>query len=244
MPDGGWITYRLSHAFGSSGVRHIRLCPGIPTVTFHPSTSPSNGGLVTRTHPDMTTHALNADLLWKKHDVGLSYDAYLATDPAKAPAWRAIGDQVALNAEQRELLAGFTRDMKVICISGTWCGDCVQQGPLIQHIADASPRIDLRWLDRDEHMDLARLVRINAGDRVPVVLFMAEDYELVSYLGDRTLTRYRAIAARTLGPACPIPGAPVPTEELAATLQEWLNEFERVQLLLRLSTRLRGRYGD
>jgi hypothetical protein len=31
---------------------------------------------------------------------------------------------------------------------------------------------------------------------------------------------------------------------MAATLQEWLNEFERIQLMLRISPRLRQKYGD
>jgi hypothetical protein len=47
-----------------------------------------------------------------------------------------------------------------------------------------------------------------------------------------------------LGPACPLPGAPLPDDELAATLQDWLNEFERIELLLRLSPRLRRKHGD
>jgi hypothetical protein len=36
----------------------------------------------------------------------------------------------------------------------------------------------------------------------------------------------------------------VSDDELAATLQDWLNEFERVQLLLRLSGRLRQKHDD
>lgn len=76
------------------------------------------------------------------------------------------------------------------------------------------------------------------------MIFLAEDDEFVSIYGDRTLSRYRALAARQLGPACPLPGAPIPDDEIAATLQDWLNEFERVQLLLRLSGRLRQKYGD
>jgi hypothetical protein len=79
---------------------------------------------------------------------------------------------------------------------------------------------------------------------VPVALFLAEDCELVAVFGDRTLARYRALAARQLGPTCPLPGAPVSDDELAATLQDWLNEFERVQLLLRLSGRLRQKHDD
>ncbi|MCA9311072.1 MAG: thioredoxin family protein, partial [Phycisphaerales bacterium] len=127
---------------------------------------------------------------------------------------------------------------------GIWCGDCVQQGPLIQRIADASPLIEVRWLDRDEHEDLASSVMICGGLRVPVVLFLAEDFEPVSVYGDRSLTRYRAIAARQLGAACTLPGAPLDSDELHGTLQDWLNEFERVALLLRLSTRLRQKHGD
>ena len=45
--------------------------------------------------------------------------------------------------------------------------------------------------------------------------------------------RYRARAARQVGPSCPTgivaPGA----DELAATLQDWLDEFERVLAELR-----------
>lgn len=187
---------------------------------------------------------LNAQTLAAAFERGLNYGAYLDTDPSKAGAWQRIGEQVGLTDAQRSLLGGFTRNMKVLVISGIWCGDCAQQGPLIQAIADGSDHIDLRWVDRDEHPDLAAHVRINAGDRVPVAIFMAEDFEPVSTCGDRTLTRYRAIAAKQLGGGCPLPGAPVPDDELAGTLQDWLDEFERVQLLLRLSGRLRQMHGD
>jgi thiol-disulfide isomerase/thioredoxin len=189
--------------------------------------------------------ALDAALLERKHRAGVDYDAYLASDAEKAQRWRELQSKVALTPPQRQLLAAFTREMKVICVSGIWCGDCVAQGPMLDAIAAANPKtIDLKWLDRDEHMDLSNLIKINAGLRVPTVIFMAEDFQPVSIVGDRTLTRYRAIAARQLGPSCPLPGAPIPQDELNATLQEWVNEFERVQLLLRLSTRLREKHGD
>ena len=47
-----------------------------------------------------------------------------------------------------------------------------------------------------------------------------------------------------MGAACQLPGAEVAGDELAATLQDWLDEFERVQLLLRGSPRLRQKHGD
>lgn len=174
------------------------------------------------------------------------YAAYVVTGtPSQQESWRRIHDQARLTAEQRALVAGFTRRIQVLVLSGTWCGDCVQQCPLLERIAEANAgMIDLRFIDRDEHRELADQVMICGGHRVPTVIFMAEDFEFVSLLGDRTLSRYRAIAARQLGPSCPLPGAPVPPEEMAATMQDWVNEFERVHLVLRLSPRLRERHGD
>jgi len=189
---------------------------------------------------------MKADYLKQKHEAGLRYGDYVATgEPQKQRDWRAIYDRAHLTDAQAALLGSFTRKINVVALSGVWCGDCVQQGPLIQRIAEAAPQaIDLRWLDRDEHMDLQEKVRINAGNRVPVTIFCAEDYEPVGWFGDRTLTRYRAMAAKNLGPACPMPGAAVPQDELNATLTEWLEQFERVHLLLRLSGRLRQKHGD
>ena len=87
-------------------------------------------------------------------------------------------------------------------------------------------------------------VRINAGNRVPVVIFLAEDFEHVATFGERTLARYRAIAKRQLGAACATGIVPPDQDEMSVTLQDWLNEVERIQLLLRLSPRLRQKYGD
>ena len=187
---------------------------------------------------------LNREKLKGLHAVAQSYDAYLESSLSHAAPWRENDARTKLTQDQRTLLGSFVRDMKVVVVSGVWCGDCSAQGPMLAAIAAASPKIDLRWLDRDANPELAQHLSINAGHRVPTVLFMAEDYEPVSVLGDRTLSRYRALAARQLGAACDIPGATIHENEYNLTLQEWLNEFERVQLLLRLSARLREKHGD
>ncbi len=188
---------------------------------------------------------LDAARLQSTFNAGLSFDDYLATgDENQRGAWRDVYDAAALSTAQQSLAESWTREIKVLVSSGIWCGDCVQQGPLIQRIADANPRIELRWIDRDQHLEFAESLKICGGLRVPVTLFMAEDFELVSIYGDRSLSRYRAMAARQLGAACVIPGAPLDSDELRDTQQDWLSEFERVALLLRLSTRLRQKHGD
>lgn len=189
---------------------------------------------------------LDTAFLKSKFDAALPYEDYVATGkPDQQTAWGDIYAAAELSSDQTKLVAGFTREMNILISSGVWCGDCVQQCPLVQRIIEANEdKIRLRFVDRDAHSDFAEKIQICGGMRVPMAVFMAEDFAFVSLFGDRTLTRYRAMADRQLGPSCPMPGAPVPTEELKATLQDWLNECERVQLLLRLSTRLREKHGD
>ncbi len=189
---------------------------------------------------------MDAAFLQSKHDAGLTYDDYISTGtPDQKANWLQLGEQASLTDTQRKLVGSFVRRINVIALMGIWCGDCSQQGPLIQRVAEANPEsVNVRWLDRDEHADLASHVRINAGARVPVLIFCAEDFELVGWYGDKTLSRYRRVARQQLGDSCPLPGAPVPYEELNAALTDWLNEIERVHLLLRLSGRLRKKHGD
>ena len=78
----------------------------------------------------------------------------------------------------------------------------------------------------------------------PDTVFMAEDFEPVSAMGDRTLRYYRHLASRNLGPSCPLPGAPAGDSLLEDLVTDWLDEFERVHLLLRLSGRLRTAHKD
>ena len=185
-------------------------------------------------------------LLTAKFAAASDYDGYVqAGTEEQARRWRQAYDAASLTAGQAELVRGFTRRMHVLVVSGIWCGDCVQQVPLMQRIAEANPgQLALRVVERDQHKDLAAHLRINGGDRVPVALFLSEDLELCATYGERTLSRYRAIARRQLGAACDTGIAPPAADETAATLQDWLDEFERVQLMLRLSPRLRQRHGD
>jgi thiol-disulfide isomerase/thioredoxin len=179
-------------------------------------------------------------------DAALPYAHYVATGTAEQQRrWQQVYDATALTPDQSALVAGFVREMKVLVVSGIWCGDCVQQCPLLARIAEANPaKVVVRFVDRDEKKALSSRLRINGGDRVPVALFLAEDFEPCAAFGDRTLNRYRAMAVRQLGAACPTGILAPDVDELAATLRDWLNEFERVQLMLRLSGRLRGKYGD
>ena len=177
---------------------------------------------------------------------GLTYQSFLekyATDEQQR-RWDEVFEAVALSAAQKELLRGFRREMKVLVVAGTWCGDCVNQCPIFGRLADENERIAIRFFDRDQNAELAQELSVCGAPRVPSVLFLSEDGFVCGRYGDRTLARYRQMAGQQFGAACPT-GLVVPaTEILASVVQDWLDEFERIQLMLRTSGRLRQLHGD
>lgn len=176
----------------------------------------------------------------------LPYAAFLDryATPVHRSRWDAMHGRIRLTDGQKALLAGFQRRMPVLVMNGAWCGDCINQCPIFDHFAAASNVIDLRFIDRDAREDVRSALMVNGGQRVPVAVFLSEDFHEVARFGDRTLSAYRRMAMQQLGPSCPT-GLVAPDEDsLGAILSEWLEQFERAQLILRLSSRLRQKHGD
>lgn len=174
------------------------------------------------------------------------YGAFLdryATAEQRA-RWDAMHRRIELTSAQKNTLAGFTREMPVLVLNGAWCGDCINQCPIFDHFARVAKTIDLRFFDRDARDDVRSELGINGGHRVPVVVWLSEDFQEVSRFGDRTLSRYRELGAQAIGPSCPTGIVPPAQEPLAAVVQEWLDLFERVHWILRLSPRLRTKHSD
>ena len=165
--------------------------------------------------------------------------------PAQRGRWDATHGRARLGADQEARLAAFVRRMPVLGLVGAWCGDCAQQVPFFDHFARASgAAVDLRLLDRDARPDVRDLLAINGGHRVPVLAFLSEDFREVARFGDRTLSAYRRLADQQLGGACPTGLVAPDPADADRDLAEWLDQFERAQLVLRLSPRLRARHCD
>jgi len=188
---------------------------------------------------------LNQEFFQAKFNIGLDYKSYMdASKEHEQSRWKAVYDRISLIDEQIALLKEFKRKMNVLCMSGAFCGDCIRQGPIIQKIAESSNVINLKFIDRDTNPDLSENLRILGGARVPVVVFLSENFFEFARFGDRTLSTYRKMASEQIGSACHTGIVPPPEKELAVLTQEWIDIFERAQLAMRLSPMLRERYGD
>ena len=111
------------------------------------------------------TIRMDRDMLAGKFNEALPYGKFVALgDPeGHRPPWEQRYSQLHLTSGQNDLVKSFTRKMHVLCLTGTWCGDCALQGSAMQRIAEANPEnIDLRFLLRsDAHAPLIVKARIN-----------------------------------------------------------------------------------
>lgn len=181
-----------------------------------------------------------------KFESGLSYQQFLEQHGSQSDRerWAGVHQIVTLTDAQRELIEGFVREMKVLVMAGAWCGDCVSQCPIFDHISAANEKIQFRYLDRDADPELAAELKICGGARVPQLVIMSENFLPVSREGDRTLSRYRKMAVDQLGAACPTGIGLESDPVLPMVVQDWVDIFERTQLILRLSPSMRKIHGD
>lgn len=173
------------------------------------------------------------------------YAAYMAASPAAhQQRWAESRSRIALSEKQAILVGSFKRKMNVLVLSGSWCGDCARQCPMLVAIGEASPAIVLRFIDNQADPELRDELRVHGAARVPAVVIVSEDMFEIARGVDRTLSVYRRKARTELGAACDAGIVAGPSEEISLELQEWIDIFERAQLLLRVSPFLRARHQD
>ncbi len=87
-----------------------------------------------------------------------------------------IQKTVSLQPETGKTLGTLKRDLIWVVFTEAWCGDAAQNLPVIAMMADATERIQLKLLLRDEHPDLMDNYLTNGGRAIPkLVCLDAED---------------------------------------------------------------------
>ena len=137
---------------------------------------------------------LRSELFRQVFRDALAYPEYLATGNSReAAAWaRADAALPALPDDASIRLDPAGRIVNVLCLSGIWCGDCVRSVPIVARLAEAAGlSVDLRFVDRDAISELRDDLRVLGAMRVPMVLFLTEDFHEIGRYGDRPLSVYR-----------------------------------------------------
>jgi Thioredoxin len=93
---------------------------------------------------------------------------------------------IHLNESLVKTAQNVERKMIWLSITEGWCGDAAQNLPAIQKIADESPNIEMKYLLRDENLDLMDKYLTNGGRAIPIVICLdANTYEELGKWGSR-----------------------------------------------------------
>jgi thiol-disulfide isomerase/thioredoxin len=183
---------------------------------------------------------------WKKYwDQSLEYDEYIKTATAEeAKEWSNRQERTPeLTDVQKQRISGFNRRLNVLIYSASWCGDCSRQIPMILKMGEAAgDKVNIKLIDKETSNELQDELRIVGALRVPMVIFLTEDFWEVGRFGERLLNLYRSKAAREINRGKD-KGVLTPNA-LEREMEDWLDIFERMLLMVRLSPPLRARYND
>jgi thiol-disulfide isomerase/thioredoxin len=188
----------------------------------------------------------NRSEFWKKYwNMAFDFDTYIQNiKPNEQESWLERNQRSPeLTIEQKERFSGFDRELNVLIYAGAWCGDCSRQVPMLLKMAEAAgEKVNIRIIERDTSKELQEELKIVGALRVPMVVFLSEDFWEIGRFGERLLSVYRSKAAREIGRGTD--RGVLSPRPLERELSDWLDIFERMLIMVRLSPPLRKRHKD
>ena len=102
------------------------------------------------------------------------------------------------------MLKALGRPVYVVAIAEDWCGDVVRHVPLMQKMADTSPNLSVRYISREQHLDVFVRYLTNGGESIPKFVFLSDQFVECGNWGPMQESGRRLIAR---GKACGDVGA-------------------------------------
>ncbi len=112
--------------------------------------------------------------------------------------------QLTLEPHVEAMLAALPRAVHVVAIAEDWCGDVVRHVPALQRIAQAAPKLEVRFVTREQHPDVFARFLTNGGEAIPKFVFLSDQYVECGHWGPMP-EECRKLIAR--GKACGDVGA-------------------------------------
>ena len=96
------------------------------------------------------------------------------------------GKTFKISEEVRQKLKSLDKELILLVLTESWCGDAAASLPIMNKIAEASPNITLKIVLRDESLDLMDTFLTNGARSIPkVIVFDKVNNEIVGEWGPR-----------------------------------------------------------
>ena len=116
---------------------------------------------------------------WKAvHASGLGYEAWLAAAESEEQRAEIEAQRQALVLDPTvaAFMAALPRPIHVVAIAEDWCGDVVRHAPVLQRLAEAGPRLDVRYISRQQHPDVFVRFLTHGGEAIPKFIFLSDRF--------------------------------------------------------------------
>lgn len=127
---------------------------------------------------------------------GLSFEEYLSRCSMNVPTMRQNFEETMPGPESHDFFRRLCQKMspgsvRVLVLSEDWCGDCVENVPVVAKLASLYPVFDLRIFPRDENPDIMKRYLTEGKSIIPTVVFFDERGEEIGRFVERPQGAHR-----------------------------------------------------
>jgi hypothetical protein len=157
---------------------------------------------------------------------GMTYGEYRAQMTRNQERFDANEQRVVLDAADLAAFQRLPRRLPVLVLGEDWCGDVIDNLPILGRVAAQSEKLDLRIFLRDQHPDLMDQY-LNQGQfrSIPVFVFFDEQFNELGRFIERpsSVTERRTHARQAIFAQHPEFGAPdTPADQLPENVRAQL----------------------
>jgi len=149
---------------------------------------------------------------------GLTYDEYKVNMTRNKDRFEANEGRLTLDPADVSVVKGLPRPLNVLVIAEDWCGDVIDNMPILGQLAKESGKLNLRVFPRDQNLDLIDQY-LNQGQfrSIPVFVFFDDQFTEIGRFIERpaSVTERRARKRREVYAQHPEFGSPdTPVDQL------------------------------
>ena len=136
--------------------------------------------------------------------------AYTKLNVQRMNKWEKI---IKIDDDLNEVARKITSSQKWLLLTEAWCGDAAQNLPIIQKVADLNDKIEVKYLLRDENLDIMDAYLTNGGRSIPKLIILDEAFNELSNWGPRPLPAQELLEEAKL--------KSIPHDEYITTIHAW-----------------------
>lgn len=132
----------------------------------------------------------------ERFEQGMSYDAYKAQMTRNQERFIETEQTVALLPSDVAFFKALPKPLNVLVLAEDWCGDVIANLPVLGRLAEASGKLNLRILLRDQNPDIMdQHLKEGQFRSIPLFVFFDENFNELGYWNERPKIMYGLIQA-------------------------------------------------